>query len=512
MVTLFTLAGVTILLRFPFFLDSVIDWDESTLALMGQSLLSGHLPYTQLIEIKGPVTFLFYALALIGLSRDVIGLRILASLLVWVTGVCIFATTNALWNRRAAWLAALIWISGASLTNSSQSLMSEHIAMALAMLLFYLLIARPFLPSWRFFLAGLMAGSAAMSRLNLVLPVLAIGACLLLKIDGHSDHRWRHRGCYLIGMSVPLLLILVLYAVAGESRTLHRSMIQLPLGYASDIKPQDVQLLQTQFFLPLPIEDLPTGRRLLQVFGFCVASATGTVALAAKARGPAGPTQGQALLLLWIWLLFTEVSMLKGGAFYHHYVIQLLGPAAILAGIGIEASIRRLSGSLALPVVIGLCSAIIFTSINIEAMLTSLHLIKSGTDRGRALAEYMAEERLVVHDSWLTSHHIAYLLNGSPPLTQLVHPSNIKREYMLQILYGPSCTTKRYVQGILATEPSLIVARENWPDYDSATNAMLRRSLAKDYMLKGTIVDLKLYRRILSSTKAKPQEPIASCG
>jgi hypothetical protein len=512
MVALFTLAGVTLLLRFPFFRDSVIDWDESTLALVGQSLLTGHLPFTQLIDTKGPVTFVFYALGLVGFSREVIGLRIMASLLVWFTGVCIFAITNTLWNRRAAWLAALIWISGASLTKSTQSLMSEHIAMTLVMLSLYLLITGPFLPTRRFFLAGLMAGGAAMTRLNLVLPVLAIGACLVLKFDGNSDRGWLPRGLYIIGLSLPLLLILILYAIAGEIETLYRSMIELSLGYARAIDQETVQLLQAQFFLPLPIEDLPTGRRLLQVVGVGLASATGTVVLAAKARGPAGPTAWQGLLLLWVWLLITEVSILRGGAFFHHYVIQLLAPAAILAGIGIEASFRRLPGRLALPLTIGLCSAIVFSSIDIEAMFSSMHLTNSGTDRGRALARYMKEERLREHDSWLTSHHIAYLLNGSPPLTQLVHPSNLKREYMLKILYGPSCTTKRYVQGILATEPDLIVARENWPDYDSSTNAMIRRYLAKDYKLERMIVDLKLYRRILPSSKPKPQEPIASCG
>ena len=36
---------ITILVRLPFFFPAVIDWDESTFVLIGQSVVDGHLPY-----------------------------------------------------------------------------------------------------------------------------------------------------------------------------------------------------------------------------------------------------------------------------------------------------------------------------------------------------------------------------------------------------------------------------------------------------------------------------------
>jgi len=43
------------------FFPAVIDWDESTFILMGQSIIDGHLPYVKLWDLKPPGAFAFYA-------------------------------------------------------------------------------------------------------------------------------------------------------------------------------------------------------------------------------------------------------------------------------------------------------------------------------------------------------------------------------------------------------------------------------------------------------------------
>ena len=58
---IFWLAIIALLLRFPFFFRDYIDRDESTFILVAQSWVDGHLPYTQLWDVKPPLTFLFFA-------------------------------------------------------------------------------------------------------------------------------------------------------------------------------------------------------------------------------------------------------------------------------------------------------------------------------------------------------------------------------------------------------------------------------------------------------------------
>lgn len=49
-----------LVIRLPFFFTTVINWDESTFIIMGQSILDGHLPYTVLWDNKPPLLFVFF--------------------------------------------------------------------------------------------------------------------------------------------------------------------------------------------------------------------------------------------------------------------------------------------------------------------------------------------------------------------------------------------------------------------------------------------------------------------
>jgi len=53
-----------LLIRLPFFFRDYIDRDESTFILMGQSWADGHLPYTQLWDLKPPLVFLFFTIVI----------------------------------------------------------------------------------------------------------------------------------------------------------------------------------------------------------------------------------------------------------------------------------------------------------------------------------------------------------------------------------------------------------------------------------------------------------------
>lgn len=75
----------TIILRSPNLFPSVINWDESTFILMGQSVLDGHLPYLELWDNKPPLLFFIFAL-FIGIGgKNIVWIRVAGSLFLGIS-------------------------------------------------------------------------------------------------------------------------------------------------------------------------------------------------------------------------------------------------------------------------------------------------------------------------------------------------------------------------------------------------------------------------------------------
>jgi hypothetical protein len=72
----------TLILRLPFFFPDTIDWDESTLIIMGQGILDGYLPYDRIWDSKPPLAFVAFAGAIELLGRSVAAIRFVGYLCV----------------------------------------------------------------------------------------------------------------------------------------------------------------------------------------------------------------------------------------------------------------------------------------------------------------------------------------------------------------------------------------------------------------------------------------------
>ena len=66
---------ITFFIRFPFFFRDYVDRDESTFILLGQSWANGFLPYTQLWDLKPPLTFAFFASIISVFGKSFIAIR-----------------------------------------------------------------------------------------------------------------------------------------------------------------------------------------------------------------------------------------------------------------------------------------------------------------------------------------------------------------------------------------------------------------------------------------------------
>lgn len=104
------LLAITLATRLPYFAVSVVNWDESTFALLGQDLLDGHLPYTHLWDTKPPLVYVMFALFIYLFGRSIAALRIGGMLCVWAAASVLYLGVSRRWDRLAGWTAALVLI------------------------------------------------------------------------------------------------------------------------------------------------------------------------------------------------------------------------------------------------------------------------------------------------------------------------------------------------------------------------------------------------------------------
>ena len=81
---------LTLIVRLPYFFKPAISWDESTLIIMGQSILDGQLPYIDLWDLKPPIAFLSYALFILILGKSIVAIRIAGAIFIVVTALLIY--------------------------------------------------------------------------------------------------------------------------------------------------------------------------------------------------------------------------------------------------------------------------------------------------------------------------------------------------------------------------------------------------------------------------------------
>jgi len=88
-----------LLLRLPLFFPDTIDWDESTLIIMGQGLLDGLLPYDRIWDSKPPLAFVAFAGTIKLLGATVAALRFGGYLCVVLTSYLVYGFSwSAYWS------------------------------------------------------------------------------------------------------------------------------------------------------------------------------------------------------------------------------------------------------------------------------------------------------------------------------------------------------------------------------------------------------------------------------
>nr|WP_293304093.1 glycosyltransferase family 39 protein [Allomuricauda sp.] len=466
---------VAFFIRFPFFFRDYVDRDESTFIIMAQSWVNGHLPYTQLWDLKPPVTFLFFAVIIKIFGKSFMAIRFFGTLLVALTALFTYGMAAKITSKKVAFWSAVFCVFFQSLFGSLQGVMSEHICTFFFAAGTYLLLTKDHV-KW-YFLTGTLFGLSVMSKLNMVYPVLVLGIYFLW--EGFAIKQFGVVLKRMVFMGMGFLFVLALtalpYYLEGHFQVWWQSIFEAPLAY-SDSK------------FHSPLKALPF---IIGILGLL------TAGFASKKID----FKSRPLQILMVIVIAVLVSFMQTGKVNGHYMIQLYPFVLIPFGIMIGKLIppKKIFKPLAMTLLLLL---------PMEAYLEYVNIVGNKMEKGSFfngegvdVPKYIEAHDLDTQNIFFTEYHIGYWVLGvDPPTKAVTHPSNIAREELYPYMENPRKTGMEelhYIMDVL--KPKIIVARKGKKIFDKKLveyNSYIDAYLANHYTLLATVDRGLIYQRL----------------
>jgi hypothetical protein len=491
------LLGVAFVVRAAFFFDSVVDWDETTFILMGQSVLDGFVPYQDYWDLKPPLVYFAFALIDVLAFHTVVGVRVIGALLIAATAFAVFVLAVRFTSRRIALTVAAATIFLMSALAGGMATLTETVAMPLWMTGLVLLSrVGPTRTAEAMFLGGVLLSLATLIRLNLAFAVVATTLALLVVV--YREAGWRRARAaavwLFLGGCAPVAIVVSYFAVRSDLAMLWDAMVEAPLLYAAN------QLS------PLRV----IARYARQSFEFppgllVCAAAAGSIALLPR-TWKALPYKGRvAVGLALATIAGATYSIVTGGNAYGHYVLQIVPPAALSFAVALHwLSQARFDASWSrrtLAATLGVCAAIgVYPTVRHLPELAARIRTQNSllADEGHRLIEYLVSHTRSEDSLLLMARHIAYWKTRKWPPTKILHPAVFQKAYLLPAIGGVPDTPEALMQEIMSKKPTIVVAPDDlfYLEQGSPVDSVLRQALATDYLLEATIDTLKVFRRV----------------
>lgn len=467
--------GIAILIRFPFFFRDYIDRDESTFILMGQSIVDGHLPYTDLWDLKPPIVFYVFAMIIYVFGKSFIAIRLAGAILVGATAFYTYKISQTVSSKSIAWIVGALGIYLASLFGSLQGLMSEHVSAFFMLLGLYYLIRSQ--NGMSVLMAGIVLGLSLMTKINLGYGLVLLMVYYLLQFR-KVKNRISHLMMMLIlggGILGVVLLTCLPFALTGQEEIWWNAVFKAPLAY--------VEATQGSFLNVLP-------------FGLLI---LGLIVLFWK-RGALNLDDHKVVLvvLLLLGLLF---SFVRSGKINGHYLIQVYPLILILISVIWAHYKENIT-----PTII-----LIFLAIFLVAPLESYQEYRAikqhrSTDgnwyngEGFTVPQYIEESNLSTKNILFLEYHIAYwLLNQKPPTKAATHPSNICREELFPYYNDRRSSLEEITYIMEQVRPQLVIIRKGKPVFDKnkvEENELISTYLKSYYQTEAEIDNALILKRL----------------
>ncbi|NHF58768.1 glycosyltransferase family 39 protein [Flavobacteriaceae bacterium TP-CH-4] len=472
----FVLLSIATLVRFPFYFRDYIDRDESTFILMGQSWVDGHLPYTELWDLKPPIVFLFFAGIIYVFGKSFLAIRFFGTLLVASSAFFTYRIGEAMCSKKVALWAAMAAVALQSMFGSIQGVMSEHLCMAFLMPGLYLLI-RPG-KWWRYLGAGLLMGLAIMTKLNIAYAVLFIGIYLLFYFFRRKEYTTGIANVAFYGLGILLVIASTWlpYYLEGKPGVWWKSVVLASMEYAGSRRSSMLNLAPT--FLVLTAFFLFTWRKKYLNF------------------------KDVKIQIVSVAIFGVLFSFAKAGRINSHYLIQLHPLLIILVAIFISR-LQFPKKWIHQPFL-----ALLLLLVPAESYLEYYRIIKYKIERGTfyngegiTVPAYLAKNYPSEKNVLFLGYHIGYWpLGAVPPTMAATHPSNICRNELFPYFDNPRKTAIEELAYIMGSvRPKIVVTRKNRLVFDEklkAENRYIDTYLKKHYKLVSTVDLANIYQRL----------------
>ena len=504
----FVLAAWTAWLRLPFVFPAVINWDESTFVLMGQSVLDGHLPYLELWDLKPPLAFVAVAGFIAVFGKSVAAIRVGGWLATLATVWLVHASLKRGFGRGTGLLAGALTALFISAQASGQATMTEHLALAPAMFAIWRMATRSRVNAREGALIGAALGIASMVRVNLAAIAIAVGLLLVWRA-------WRPRegesvslggiGAYAgAGLAVVGLTALP-YGVAGELDTWWHAVFAGSLHYTQaqygvwETIRRQMETLLSQPNLWLTIAALAAAVWLV----------------VRRVSGRCGADEARALGAFAAFAIATALSIALGGVGHAHYLIQLVPALTMAAALGAAALIRA---ARAHPVRLFAVAwlALFVCASALTPIVREYDRLADRWQRGQPLqhgsafeiAEVIRERGRPAPTLYALHDHIVYwLIDAVPPSPVVTHPSNLSKTYLYPFTRSKSRSAAELMREIVAKRPDYIIKRRRhwYLDQVPAAKRELMVALRRDYEAVERVDGRTIYERRATLPPSRPR-------
>ena len=455
-----------------FFGLSVGEHDWTWLSI-GKSLFNGNLPYIEEWVLRGPFTFVFYALPFL-FKNYILALKFLGIVSIWISSIALYKISERLYGKKAGIFSSFGFILISSSEISFLTSEPELFIFPFLSFFIYFLLKNLINPNkYDIILAGILISLATLMRLNLGL--LAILGCFVYLFS--EKNKLLNIIIYILSGLIPLLITIILYSnipngleILWSSTVL--SHIAFPTGRPFFIG----------FFLFL---DVFTLKQWYPIFIFAI-----FMPLVNK-------KPSKELFLLLLFLVSIMFSILLARKFSTYNIMVTFPFLAVMA-----SSFFDKNNNYPKKVLVGF---IIFCYLGplINNLMEQVKLNYRPVNKTIVLANFLKkiikeEENIFSFDNGL------YLLLNKELPTKISHPADIFRYHSLRAYYrDPEYNAEIELNKIINKNPDYIVILKIW---ENVLPSSFKDRLNEDYRTVNFISEKekkslkKVNKEYLSST------------
>ena len=497
------ISAVGLAIRFPFFFPAVIDWDESTFIIIGQSAVDGFLPYQIAWDVKPAFVFWWFGAAIELFGKSIPGIRLTGFIWLVLSAYLLYRAALSITHSRlgGAFAAAMLIVA-----SSAYSLyVSTELLAVLPMAGAILVLCDGGRQLRSVFLGGLLLGLACMFRLNLVYLCLIVGVFLCIQGPRAPWQTFLHgalkRGVWFsVGMLAPALLSFLPYLFSGHSQ-LWLTVYEVAVSYSEEQQSFANNVAKT-------LRESSTGLVGATMWG---AAILGAFILSRRWRD-LSPEDRTNWLLCGAFVLGSFLSIVMTGTVYGHYFVQLVPGLSMFAAATFIPRGKALASWKAdgakFAFGIALIALTIFRTAAAEWSTLSQRLwagepLSYGT--AYDIANFISSQGDEDYSLFMVNTQLVYWLLGRyPPTLLATHPSALRKPFIRKYLEPDSETTEDALRSVFLRQPTFVVWRPNqW--LNGAAARFLEQELMTAYVLVGHIGSTQVFRRTAHVGASAPE-------